>query len=341
MGFDTNGTGSAFSPLNVEKNIYVITEEEGQDAVVSRTSKKSIIGLGQALLTSYSLTAEVGGFIDGSATFEGLNAVSYTGYTGQALIKPNVDPQSGSLISGGYFNLPLFEEPLSSGINDNINDHYPFAAATASNIELQFLNSNVFANVLSATGSTINVRSFRADFTFPRQQMLKLGSVYPDNRPVTYPIEVNLSVDAYVNQFKEDQLNNLGCITTTGNNLLLRVNNICNEAENIPISIEFNGFQLQRQNESVAVGSMETISINWNGTISNPNNLSNNVIFRHLSCIDYITGLDGSNTFDLVTNYGDYFFMFKPCEYYLYGMDALSYSEYPLVSNSGDNLIGN
>ena len=84
------------------KNYYIVTTKEGSDAIDNTTSGKyeSIVGIGNASLTSYSTEGSVGGLPTANFTVEGQNMnVVQTPYTGMYAGYTGANVQAGGVLN--------------------------------------------------------------------------------------------------------------------------------------------------------------------------------------------------------------------------------------------------
>ncbi len=288
-GLSTRGNVGAIAQLNIPKNLYISTENTiGGDAVGSSGSK-TVIGVGQVLLNSYSIQGQVGSPLKATVTFEGLNAGIYTGWQNQPI--PAVSPIDGALISGVTFTLPIPDQQYNP---DSLAKPNNIVAALPSNMMLEFPAGSPFATLFGPQGQQCAIQSFRADFNINRANLHQLGSVFPANRPVTYPVEVDLGMDVLISKYQSDQLNAWGCATTTGHDVNILVLSNCLDV--IPFEIDFRGMQFKGQSSNQSIGNMESVSFNWNLTINDPFSTVGNVFLSSYSELDYLVAhyLDGS-----------------------------------------------
>jgi hypothetical protein len=300
-GFLTNGRSGAFLPLNDQRDLYIVYEnDQGRDSINSASSNKTIVGVGQVLLSDYSISAEAGGVIDATATFNGLTAVTYTGVP-SGLLVPSVDPIDGDQLSG-LFTLPAATSQYNP--SDVSSPNY-YAANMASDIDMDFIGTNPFGVELSQYGRTLNLKSFRANFSFPRSQFQRLGSVFPDNRPITYPIEVTLDVEATITNRLAQKLTDLGCMTT-GVNINILVSKPCTPGIS-PIEISFFGMNFRSQGASLGLSGPETASFQLTSTISNPYSPTSNVFIREHNSLALLIGRTSGTSVDygIITSWGE------------------------------------
>jgi len=113
-------------PWKGTKNYFILTTKEGADAVDNTTTGdwESIIGIGNASVTSYSTEASVGGLPTASISAEGQNMnmhnLPYTGmydnYTGWNTVAEGYFAPSGTLGYGFGREIPIATSVLNNGI---------------------------------------------------------------------------------------------------------------------------------------------------------------------------------------------------------------------------------
>jgi hypothetical protein len=295
-GLLTNGSSGALIDINAQKNVYIGTEVAEGYNYIGSNGNKTVIGLGQALLSAYSVSAQVGQPIQSAASFEGLNVVSYTGSSGESI--PAVNYQLGTQLSGTKFTLPSATRQYDPTGSD---ESLWTAANIASDITMEFPVGSPFA--LALNSSQVNLQSFRANFSVNRQGLHKLGFAYPDARPTLYPVEVNLQMDALVNNYQAQALNNMTCYTTTGQEVSVLVENSCEGY--YPIQFRLVGLQLKSQSSSVSIGSpFETVSLEWATTITDPFSHQNNIFIKDTSPIEILVIYEGGTEYPIETSDG-------------------------------------
>jgi len=124
LAFITNGKNQNLSGMMTRaqnefgNNYFILTVPEGRDAVKGdlkvKEDDKSVISIGNAFITDYSLEASVGSFPSVSVTVEGMNIKSDLGTQWKTI--PAIDPTDGTLSCDNYFALP----PTTSGDGESI-----------------------------------------------------------------------------------------------------------------------------------------------------------------------------------------------------------------------------
>lgn len=277
MGINVSPTDGIFKTLNDQKNVYIVSSlSEGRDAAGANFSgSQYVIGLGQALINSYSLNVQLGGVMTSSVTLEALNAVTYTGVSGQAV--PSVNPIDGSQLSGQFFTLPspsnLYKFTEYDGIDRNT------LVNKGSSVRLEFQSGSPFASIFGVSGENCMVQSARLDMSFNRQSMKTLGAVFPSNRPLSYPITLSFGIEAYMTDKQIQALNSLKCMTTSPQAIIMKVVETCSGVATNPLTVMMSGLQLSDQNETVGIGRNQIHSFNWSLTINGVNDTKNIVKF--------------------------------------------------------------
>lgn len=297
IGFITNGLTGALLALNSDKNYYVAFSD-GFDAVSDPSTSKTILGLGQAVLNSYSISANVGSFVVASANFTALQMQTYTGFSGQNL--PIVNLQTFESLTGAnyIFNIPQPTEQrdtLSSNPADGI------VALTSNDVMMEFPTGSVFATYLSGSNSCF-LQGFNFTMNFERNEIKPLGYVCPVQRPISYPVSFSLQVDALMNKYKIDQLNRLRC-PDSGHDINVIIKRPC--SDEIALELKLKKMRLVNQNINQNIGSPETVSFEWRGLISNPMDTGNGFFLKSSDGtefyeLDYCIDISGYDEFGVL-----------------------------------------
>ena len=200
------------------QNFYILTTTEGND--VNNTTgdgalgsagayAKSVIGIGNAYITNYSLDASVGNLPTVSVSFEASNinaatSIAYntgnnfTGWSGASLA--SVDPTAGT-VNAGVVLLPTGKTSLG---NSSIIALRP--GDIKLNIE-QFdaSESGIFVKV-SGTTDAIHIQSAALAIPLARTPIQRLGTRFAYSRPLDLPASATLSVSAIVNEITAENL---------------------------------------------------------------------------------------------------------------------------------------
>lgn len=217
MGMSTYGQLQSLSGImsrgqnEFGNNYFILTVPEGRDAIKGDQAgdideeDKTVIGLGNAYITDYSLEASVGSFPTVSVTVEGSNIKSDKGTAGKVI--PAVDPQDGSQICDTCFFLPYAE----TGAGESI--------LKPGDITIDLKNSSLISKQISGTAigydaedkGSAHIQSFTLSTPLGRTDLQRLGNTYAYAKEVDFPVTCTLSVNALVADLKSGSLVDLVC----------------------------------------------------------------------------------------------------------------------------------
>ena len=183
LGLLVDGTSSALTNMNEERNYYLVANEAHQDMNSYRGWDNKVLALGNGVLTSYSFSAGVGQTSVVSASVQGLNLLIQNSGSGQLL--PSIVKQGGTAWTG------IYTLPFPSGTIQN------YASAAPGSIILTFDTGSALGAVLSGDVSC-PLDSFNFNINISRTSVKELGWAYPDNRPVQWPVSIGISANGYL-----------------------------------------------------------------------------------------------------------------------------------------------
>ena len=265
-----------------ERNYFILVTPEGQDAV-SRSGALAddyILGIGNGNITNYSIEASVGDYPTASVTIEGLNLKGAFGTSGVNIVTlsgisgwhktPAIDKANGLQIEGvaSNFRLPIGSVGAAGK---------PFVLKPGDvSVDLQSSASGLFADT---TNASFNIQSFNVSFDLARDPIQSLGSRYAKSRELTFPIDVNFTVEALAGDLKAANLREHVCNTGTYNALVTMRKPDCANAGAIAAVVSLKGLTLQSEAFSVDVDDHQSVSLTWLGSIGSPTDTDNNVFF--------------------------------------------------------------
>ena len=236
----TDSTNDAY-----QRNFYILNAKEGRDAdvtqeVSSSGQYESIIGIGNAGLTSYSVEASVGGFPTVSFSAEGMNMgfheVTSVGVSGSSTttrppfyisgVNPVINPIDGQRV---------FPSATPNASNANVALPAPTGNAggttaggkAAGEVSVLrpgdlrlFLSKQTSQAIGTAASSTsmsnpdyagadiadAHIQSFNISFDLSRSPIEQLGTKFAYARLIDFPITVSLGIDAVVSDLTTGSL---------------------------------------------------------------------------------------------------------------------------------------
>tara|TARA_B100002019_G_scaffold293469_1_gene321289 strand:- start:3138 stop:4721 length:1584 start_codon:yes stop_codon:yes gene_type:complete len=290
LGFVTHGQKEHLSGIMVKEqnefghNMFILTVPEGRDAVKGDTmvaeDRKSVISIGNAFITDYSIEASVGGMPTVSVTMEGLNIKSDVGGTDFREI-PAINPQDGTQICDTCFVLP----PSESG--------FGVPCLKAGDIHLDLNGRALISKQISgdtrdySEGSddrgSAHIQSFTLSAPLARESLNRMGNTYAFAKEIEYPVTATLTVNALVSDIKAG---NLADEIYCGNMVDLKIrmqNPMCIRCtpNNQPdgITIDFKGAYLESEGFTSAIGENKSVDLTFVTQITGPEEDDKGIFF--------------------------------------------------------------
>lgn len=262
MGFTVNAATSVLSGIlakeSDEKNYFILTVPEGNDAESFSAGSGSVIGIGNGFVNSYSIEGSVGNFPTVSVKVEGLNMKGYASGIGQPI--PAVNPQNGEEITGQFFTLP-------SAISGSSGQA---TALRPGDISLNLGNAALFVDL-----SGISVQSFNCSFDLNRESINALGFKYARSKEIQFPINVNFNVDVLAGDLTTGSISSILCDEQKYDASITMREPACSGTGDTAIYLSLKNIKLESQQYKGSIGPAQTVSIQWVGQIGGPQDLAN------------------------------------------------------------------
>ena len=268
------------APGKDEKNYFILVTPEGVDATTrsGALATEYVLGVGNAFITNYSIEASVGDYPTASLTIEGYNLRGQAGNTGVTQLpvsnwfsSPAINPTTSLSITGDATNFRL---PVGSIGSTN----KPFVLKPGDiTVDLQTSATGLFANTETAS---FNVQSFNVSFDLARDPIQSLGSRYARSRELTFPIDVNFTVEALAGDLKVANLRDFVCGNALPQTAIISMKRPdCANAGQVMAKITLKGLNLQSEAFSIDAGDNQSVSLTWLGSIGAPDDTTNNIFF--------------------------------------------------------------
>lgn len=270
LGFVVDGSSQAISGfLNKstdEKNYYVLTVPEGEDAYQGdgTAASNSVWAMGNGFITNYSFSAQVGSFPSVSISLEGLNYSTHTGSASQPV--PSINPAQGTKVTGVTFTIPA----VTTGVVGQAT------ALRPGDVVLNLDNPSLGVDINDA-----KIQSVSVSLDLGREPQNKLGSAFPFSREITFPINASMSVEANVGDLVAGNLADILC-DDKDYNLTVGVKKPgCPGAENADIAVQYTlkGAKLNSQSWSSSIGPNKTVSLEWTAQVGGPRDTTRGIWF--------------------------------------------------------------
>lgn len=237
-----------------ERNYFIRTVGEGNDAlgVGTAPANQNVIGIGNGFVTSYSTEASVGNFPTVTVNVEALNMQFDAGVTGNHI--PAVLPADGSKITTKQYSL----NPVTSSVGaDGVSALRPGDIV----FDLGYAEGGV-------TISDAKIQSYTLSFDLAREPLQKLGSKFAFAREITFPVTVNLSIDALLGDLTTG---NLADIITNDKNYDLGVAIKHPVSGTTQVKYFLKRAKLDSQEFSSSIGDNKSVTLNFSAQIGGPN----------------------------------------------------------------------
>ena len=275
LGFATGASVQFASGHLVQssgKNFYITTVAEGSDAVgVAGDDVASVIGLGNAFLTDYTLDLAVGSLPTVSVSMECANINSDvalgSGALGQitGIELPSVDITNGSGIGGNA----ILPKAVASGESD-------ISALRPGDITINIaaLDSFTISDIDGAdTEEAIHIQSASLSLPLGRSPIQRLGTRFAYARTVDFPVNATLSVSAILNEVTAQ---NLATVLDNGDvdqiTLTLKKPNGTDA-----MKYTLKGCKLDSESFSSSIGSNKTVDLTFSTQIGGNNDTTNGI----------------------------------------------------------------
>jgi len=268
------------------QNLYILTVDEGKDANLNRDNNattNSVIGIGNAFLTDYTLDLSVGSLPTANVSFEASNIISDATISGNTslqaftgIVIPSVDPEVGTSLGTDV------QLPFASG-NSHTGDYVADDKDTLSalrpgdiSLNLESFNGNMLTTVSGAGG--IHVQSASLSVPLSRSPIERLGSKFPFARVVDFPVNASLTVNAIINTMEAENLADM--ISGCGGEELREVSLTMLECGGgTGMIVTMKGCTIDSESFSSSIGSNKSVDLTFSTQIGGTRDTSKGVFF--------------------------------------------------------------
>lgn len=281
LGFDignTNQFAEGHMTYSSGKNLFIVTVDEGKDAVgaISTGDRKSVIGLGNAYLTDYTVDLAVGSLPTVSVSMECSNINSDTALGGDGneitnISLPSVDITNGNPYSGTNASLPIPVTGESS-----------LTALRPGDIEVNITSlDGVALSDLDGPDAenAIHIQSASLSIPLSRTPLQRLGTRFNYARTVDFPVNATLSVNAICNDVTQ---NNLATILNDNANYEVTVT-LKDKDRDAKMTYTLKGCRIDSESFSSSIGSNKSVDLTFSTQIGGTNDTTNGVFVNGAS----------------------------------------------------------
>lgn len=268
------------------QNLYILTVPEGKDANLNKdlgATDNTVIGIGNAFLTDYSLDLSVGSLPTATISFEASNILSdatvsgnasITGFTG--INSPAVNPENGESLTDKV-SIPNATGNSHDG-NYVADSSDKLSALRPGDLTLDL--SSFDGNVLTKVGGgsdSIHIQSASLSLPLSRTPIERLGSKFPFARVVDFPVNATLTVNAIVNTMEAQNLANM--ISGCGEGELREISVAMKECggTSTGLYVTMKGCTIDSESFSSSIGSNKSVDLTFSTQIGGTKDVNKGV----------------------------------------------------------------
>lgn len=278
-------TGSIVSGITAEdpdyreKNLYVVTSKEGEDAFnqaafESQRASHDVIGFGNCVLTNYTANFAVGEIPRADVEMEASNIVFWTGAS-SGLRNPAID-EDGGRVDAGMISLPA----PNTGADEIL-------VLRPDDVHVEFESNNISSNVSAAYNSTlvggthfgdVCVQSCSVELPLSRGNIECLGKERAYAKPLEFPINVTLNMSAVLKNFSAGSLERVLTGTAGDNKTNIKLS-IKRDNGDLAQYYEFKNCYLDNQSFSQGLDDNETVDLTFSTQIGGSSNTNEGIFW--------------------------------------------------------------
>ena len=275
LGFDvgdTNQFAQGHMTTSSGKNFYIVTVDEGKDAVGAvHADRKSVIGLGNAFLSDYSVDLSVGSLPTVSVSMECSNINSTTtDLAGDAtqitdISLPAVDITDGTPYSGTGISLadPTTGESTLTALRPG-----------DITVDISSLDGVALSDLTGPNeDDAIHIQSASLSVPLSRTPLQRLGTRFNYARTVDFPVNVTLSVNAICNDATQENLATI-LDDNAGYNVTVTLND---KDGNSQMKYTLKGCRIDSESFSSSIGSNKSVDLTFSTQVGGTNDTDNGI----------------------------------------------------------------
>jgi hypothetical protein len=276
----------------VGKNLYITTVGEGADMKGSTGANlESVIGLGNAFLSDYTLDLSVGSIPTVSVSMECANINSTVnielsgdagGYSG--ILTPAVDISDGTVLkeSGNYPTEQTSGAETRTAVLPQFSQgESDIFALRPGDIEIDItgISGSTMSNITGVDSEgSIHIQSASLSIPLSRSPLQRLGTRFAYARPVDFPVNATLSINAICTDVVARNLTEILDGTGATNDLILKLKSTAaNGTKTDRMIYRLKGCRLDSESFSSSVGSNKSVDLTFSTQIGGVNDTGNGI----------------------------------------------------------------
>lgn len=258
-----------------DRNLYILVSREGEDAygvnpqASGNTGVLSVIAVGNAFLSNYSVEGSVGQSPTASISFDASN-ITYSLSTTSGIQNPAIDvTESIPTQFTGRVALPVATTGLLT-----------VKVLRPGDIVLDFGTSSldmggaVLPGMTSAASKqSAHIQSFTLDLPLSRTPQNRLGNAFSFSKELEVPIDVTLSITANVGDFDQGSLVDLICSPDDERDITIKLYGPCGAGDESELNLMYTlkGATLDSENMSSSIGDNKSVELKFTSQVGGPN----------------------------------------------------------------------
>lgn len=214
----------------VGSNFFINFAPEGRDVInanlMYQPERRNTIGIGNAFLSQYAITAELGSMPRARASFEAFNIRSYTGVCN--LPVPSFDPVNDCMHPDIKFSLPdtyeTFVYEQLSGLEDIYYQHGA-GGLRPGDVKISLDGAGLLSEQLTGlhdySAGAAHIQGFTINLPLGNTRIHRLGRNVEFARSINFPATIDVQVRALVGNLREGGLWDTMCSTKKHNFALI------------------------------------------------------------------------------------------------------------------------
>lgn len=222
---ETSTLGNHISgPAGIGMNFFITTVEEGHDVVRNNLTRydkysnvaqhnKTVIGIGNAYLSQYAITAEVGSIPKARVSYEGFNIRSYTGVCNLPL--PSLNPaQKNGECSNPKFSIPNVFKSFECDCHSDYMEQIVFCdgvgALSPSDILVDLEAGGLFSEQISGFDESSNeargtaqIQGFAINVSLGNTRINRIGRSVEFTRTINFPSNIDVQINALAGNLRK------------------------------------------------------------------------------------------------------------------------------------------
>lgn len=279
---------SGFLTETQGQNYYILTVDEAEDVVGSSSSvpsaTDSVVAIGNGFVTDYSFTASVGEVPTATVTVEGFNIKSDVGdgssigYTGTSpAINTSSSPATRITGINKYYKINNAQLGSVAGTGTATVTALRPGDIVLSLPGASTSTEDTLVDVANIGSNGINIQSFGFSVPLARTTLSRLGTLFGYNRVVNVPLNMDVTINAMVNELVDKDLFDVLCGTQTPKEFTITLNQ-CADVGQTPlpkIAYNFRGAILTSENHTTDIGGNEMVDLTYSIQIGGANDTGN------------------------------------------------------------------